>query len=108
MCGMPTRLRGRAVRRPSLPLTEEDERQLATIREGREYREVLASLSGEEVADQDASEAVLLHAVFEAGLLAVRNAAAAEGYAVIAAEQKHAAERRADARRRRPPWADEA
>lgn len=105
---MTTRLRSRAVRRPSLPLTEEDERQLATIREDREYREVLASLSGEEVAGQDVSEAVLLHAVFEAGLLAVRSAAAADGYASIAAEQRDAAERRADARRRRPSWSHEA
>lgn len=96
---MATRMRARVARRPSLPLTEQDERDLERIRTSPAYRSALTSLSGETgEATTAMSEAALLHAVFKAGLDAIR----------LAAEQSTDAEiRRAAARRRRPSWADE-
>lgn len=103
-------MRNRVVRRPSLPLTEQDEHELELIRASPSYRSALANLSGE-VGDAavDLSEAALLHAVFEAGLDAVRLAAQEVGYSALAVERSEDAEaRRPSARRRRPSWADEA
>jgi hypothetical protein len=89
------------VRRPSLPLTEQDERDLAMLREASEYREALTRISGEEF-DERTSEGVLLHAVFEAGLQCVRESAERSGYAALAADEREQVERRAIARRRAP------
>lgn len=101
-------MRAAAVRRPSLPLTERDERDLALLRASAPRREALSRLTGEPVTRPDLSEATLLHAVFEAGLAAVREATEEAGYAELAAQQgAEQAERRAEARRRRPAWADE-
>jgi hypothetical protein len=107
---MVTRMRTHAARRPSLPLTEQDEQALELIRTSPAYRSALTRLSGEVAeATTGMSEAALLHAVFEAGLDAIRLAAQESGYAALAAEQSTNAEfRRAAARRRRPSWADEA
>jgi hypothetical protein len=106
---MTTRVRARVVRRPSLPLTEQDDRDLLLIRESPTYKRALEKLSGEALGEARTSEAALLHAVFEAGVTAIRQTAEAEGYAMIAAEQAtQEVERRAEARRRRPAWANEA
>ncbi len=94
------------VRRPSLPLTEQDMRDLVQLRESAAYRAALGFLIGSEV-DESASEGVLLHGVFEAGLLSVREAAEAAGYNMIALDQADHAKQRAIARRRPPSWADE-
>ncbi|HSF26041.1 MAG TPA: hypothetical protein VLC50_00840 [Actinomycetes bacterium] len=105
---MTVRLRAAVVRRPSLPLTERDEQELAALREHRTHLHVLEQLSGVPVTG-GTSEAALLHAVFQAGLAAVREAAEEAGYAEIAAASAdRAPEARAAARRRRPTWADEA
>ena len=55
---------------------------------------------------EGSSEAVVLHAILEAGIKAVEQLVEAEGYAQIAAEGA-AENRQAVARRRRPTWADE-
>jgi hypothetical protein len=55
-----------------------------------------------------AAESVFLHAIFAAGLRAVREHAEQASYAAdAAAYESEDAERRAVARRRRPEWADE-
>jgi hypothetical protein len=84
---MARRLDQAVVRRPSLPLTAADEAQLAALRETASYRSALARLSRQEFPDDsDVRESVLLHAVFEAGLAAVRQLAEAEGYEQLANE----------------------
>ena len=96
------------VRRPSLPLTARDEEDLALLRSGPERRAHLARLSGEDVAAGDISESALLHAVLQAGLAAIQEAAEEAGYAQLAREQADGADgRRAEARRRTPTWAHE-
>lgn len=98
------------VRRPNLPLTAKDEADLALLRSSAEFRRALQRMAPSSPdADATLGEAVLLHAVFEAGLAAVRAAAEEEGYQALAAQ--YAVEgptRRAAARRRKPAWADEA
>jgi hypothetical protein len=86
---MTTRLAGRVVRRPSLPLTERDEVNLALLREIPIYRQALADLTSESADGPAATagtgsitEAALLHAIFQAGVGAVRAAAEEAGYAV--------------------------
>jgi hypothetical protein len=93
------------VRRPSLPLTEQDERDLARLRDSSPYRQALSRLSGEEF-DARTSEGVFLHAIFEAGLNSVRSAAEEVGYAILADDQEEQADRRTIARRRPPAWAE--
>jgi hypothetical protein len=103
-----TRFRATVVRRPSLPLTQRDERDLELLRTSALHRESLARLSGEAVAEAEVSESALLHAVFEAGLSAVRAASEEAGYAQLAIEiDAEGDTHRAAARRRRPSWASE-
>ncbi len=107
---MGTRLRDPIVRRPSLPLTAADEQQLQGLRESPESQAALEQLTGASVADPaEISEAALLHAIFKAGLRAVRHYAEEAGYAQLA-EQNAADDerRRSEARRREPSWAGEA
>ena len=97
----------RIVRRPSLPLTERDEQDLASVRNSPEYRTALGLPTTDDVS-QDVSESVLLHAIFEAGLRAIRRQAEEVGYAEIAQSYiQEDAQRRTIARRRRPAWAEE-
>jgi hypothetical protein len=104
---MTTRMRARIVRRPSLPLTERDERDLALLSSSPGHREALERLSGLETPSA-VSEASMLHAVFEVGLAAIRSAVEEASYAQLAAEQAGAAaQHRAEARRRTPSWAHE-
>ncbi len=104
-----TRMNQTIVRRPSLPLTAQDEADLALFKQASPYQRALARLSSQELPeDGDMTESVLLHAVFEAGLAAVRQLAESDGYTQLAAA--HAADdatRRRLSRRRRPAWADE-
>lgn len=107
---MATRLNQPVVRRPSLPLTAQDEADLDVLRDSPAHRRALSQLSpAAPDAATDLTEGALLHAVLQAGIAAIRAHAEAEGYQQLAAQ--YAADtqrRRATARRRRPVWADEA
>lgn len=95
-------------RRGALPLTARDIEDLATLRRPSPEREALSELAEVPIADE-VSEALLIHAVFTAGLRAVRESAEAHGYAQLA-EQEAASGEAADRRliaKRRPPRADE-
>jgi hypothetical protein len=106
---MASRLKATVVRRPSLPLTEADELELTRIKESPQVREALGYLIDVPFGEGPVSEAALLHAVFEAGLGAVRGTIEDAGYAMIAREQaRESLEQQAFARRRLPTWADEA
>lgn len=91
--------------RKSLPLSSRDLRDLTALRRSPAHRAVLADLAGTPVSEAS-SEAALLHAVWEAGLQAVRERVEDAGYAELAAE-RDTATLKAVARRRRPTWADE-
>ena len=91
--------------RKSLPLSEGDLRELEQVRTSGARRAALSRLARVELSDKP-SEAGLLHAIFEAGMRAVRELAEEEGYAQIAQENS-AQSRQAVARRRRPDWASE-
>ena len=97
-------------RRPSLPLTAQDESDLDLIRSSPTYQRALEELGGGEQGEAGSlSEGALLHAVFAAGLDAIRLAAAEAGYAELAVQRvADAAAHRAENRRRRPTWANEA
>ncbi|MBV9097267.1 MAG: hypothetical protein JO079_04330 [Frankiaceae bacterium] len=104
---MATRFDQPVVRRPALPLTARDERDLATLRRETPEREALARLAGEAVP-ADASEGLLLHTLLAVALARVREEVEANGYAELAAQRTgEASERRAVARRRPPSWANE-
>jgi hypothetical protein len=105
---MAARLNQRTVRRSPLPLTERDLTDLASFRGPGPAREALARLAAADLPEGDITESALLHAVFEAGLRAVRETAEELSYAADAtAYQAEDAERRRIAHRRRPHWADE-
>lgn len=110
MCRMATKMSQPVVRRPNLPLTAQDQADLEAIRDSPVFRRALEDLAPSAPSrDDDIGESVLLHAVFEAGLLAIRRSAQEEGYAELA--QGYAAvdqQWRSIARRRRPAWADDA
>ena len=96
------------VRRPNLPLTERDEVELARLRSSASLRKVLARLASGDSAVERMSEAMLLHAVFSAGLAAIRAAAEQEGYEALADDYREQARARRRLARRRPPdWIDE-
>lgn len=105
---MAIRMSAKVVRRPSLPLTERDERALAVLSTSRAHRDALARMSDIEDATAEISESALLHAVFEIGMAAIRDAVEEAGYAAVAAAQADdAAGRRQEARRRASAWAHE-
>lgn len=96
------------VRRASLPLTATDESDLAKVRDSAAYHRALAALVGSEIDPSTTSEASSIHAIFTAGLLALRDEVERQGYAQMAQErQPEATERRALARRRPPSWTAE-
>jgi hypothetical protein len=97
---------GTQIRRASLPLTERDVADLATLRGSAAELAALESLVNVDLTNS--SEAKVLHAVLEAGLRAVREHVDEHGYAALAEEQRATREQRqAVARRRRPQWAAE-
>lgn len=106
---MNSRMSRPVVRRPNLPLTAQDESDLALLRSSPAYRQALAQLSPSGLSPvEQVSEAVLLHAVFEAGLAAVRASAEEDGYAQLAVDYaEQAGSRRRMSRRRTPAWANE-
>lgn len=91
--------------RKSLPLSELDQRRLATLRRSAGHRKALEELLDARVS-HSVSEAALLHALMTAGLKAVEERVEADAYAQLA-EQMDPSTRKALARRRRPTWADE-
>jgi hypothetical protein len=96
------------VRRPSVPLTADDDLLLTAARSDPAFREELARLSGEDVAAGEVSEAAVLHALLLVGQRAVQERRDEAGYAAIAEQlQRESEERRVEARRRRPSWAAE-
>jgi hypothetical protein len=106
---MVTRLSERPVRRSTLPLTAHDLADLDRLRNPGPGREALGHLTSGDLPQGDLSESALLHAVFEAGLRAIRERVEELGYAEMAASEtpEEAEEHRRILRRRRPPWADE-
>jgi len=105
---MARRLHEAAEVRKPLPLTNRDLEDLDRLRAPGPERIALADLSGAQLEGQ-VTESVLLHAVFAAGMRAVREAAEARAYGEAAVERRAAAEEdRKIARRRRPSWAGEA
>ncbi len=106
---MASRIKSPVHRRTSLPLTETNESDLALLHQSSIYQSALEKLSGTKIVDQELSSAALLHAIFEAGMAAVKKAAELEGYAQIASEitSSSAQQKRREARRRLPSWADE-
>ena len=98
------------MRRPSLPLTERDERELRLLATSTAHRDALVRMSALEEAATEITEAALLHAVFEIGLARIRDEVEETGYEQLAAQQAAAGERDAQrtASRRRPPaWSEE-
>lgn len=91
--------------RKSLPLSERDLRELATLRNSPSHQAALDALAGSNIKDAS-SEAAVLHAVWEAGLNAVLERVEEQGYQQMAAERDLGA-RKAVSRRRQPLWADE-
>ena len=106
---MTTRITSPVQRRTSLPLTEQNESDISTLLESSVYQRALEELSGRKIVDHEISTSALLHAVFEAGLSAVKKSAEMDGYAQIAEgisrntfDQQHK-----QARRRTPSWSEE-
>ena len=91
--------------RKSLPLSSRDLSDLSRLRESDTYHAALHELTSFTVTDQT-SEASFLHAVLEAGILAIEQKAQEAGYAQMAQDIDVAA-RKAFARRRTPTWATE-
>ena len=102
---MTKRMNEPTIRRPSLPLTGNDLADQEKIRSSSSERAALAELADVAILAEGHSvaESVLLHAVFRAGLRAIREHAEAEGYRLLAEEyEAEDVERRAVARRRSP------
>lgn len=93
-----------STQRKSLPLSDRDLRDLDKLRGSDAHRAALARYTSTTVTETS-SEAAILHAIFEAGMRAVREQVEEQGYAQMAAERDY--DQRAVARRRRPSWADE-
>lgn len=106
---MATRMNERAVRRPTLPLTERDERDLAAIRTAPEYQAAMATALGLDPSQTpDVTDSVVLHFIFTRGLESLQDEIEAAAYERLAeARRSTATTRKAIARRRRPAWADE-
>ena len=106
---MSTRMSRSVVRRPNLPLNAEDDRELERLKTSSQYRAAIAELADSRPsADAELSEGVLLHAVFEVGMAAIRERAQEIGYSELAADADYvAAKRERRAATRTPRWADE-
>ena len=97
------------MRRPSLPLTDNDVRNIEALQESEELRQALQELSPDQLRSGQVSESALLHAIWTTGMSAVQERAEIMGYQALAASMTEAeiAENRAWAKRRAPYWADE-
>lgn len=104
---MATRLNQPTERRAALPLTARDLEDLQKLKEPGPEREALSSLADSPLTGE-VSESFLVHAVFVAGLRAIREAAEERAYAEAASDKWETVEEDYQtARRRRPSWADE-
>lgn len=108
---MAARFASPVVRRGQVPLTQQDIEALQEVLSQPSEREFLASHNLVPSAGE-VSESVVLHALVEVGIKAVRDARDAAGYALLAADpeyQKHVTNIRSRrALRRRPRHADDA
>lgn len=106
---MVTRIKSPVQRRTSLPLTKRNESDISILLESSTYQRALEQLSGTKIIDQEVSTSALLHAIFEAGMSAVKSSAELEGYSQIAEgiSKVNLQQQRKDARRRRPSWSEE-
>lgn len=106
---MASRIKSPVQRRTSLPLTEKNESDLSLLLESSSYQSALEKLTGTKIVDQEISSSALLHAIFEAGMAAIKKTAELEGYARIASGISSAStqQKKKDSRRRRPTWANE-
>ena len=106
---MATRITSPVQRRTSLPLTKRNENDISVLLESSTYQRALEQLSGVKIIGREVSTSALLHAIFEAGLSAVKSSAELEGYSQIAEGISKASlqQRRKEARRRRPSWSEE-
>ncbi len=108
---MAVRFSSPVVRRGQVPLTQEDLEALQEVVSQPTEREFLAAHDLLPAAG-DVSESVILHALVEVGIKAVREARDAAGYALLAADpeyQEHVSNTRSRrALRRRPRHADDA
>jgi hypothetical protein len=106
---MATRITSPVQRRTSLPLTKGNESDISILLESSAYQRALEELSGTKIIDQEVSTSALLHAVFEAGMSAVKASAEMEGYSQIAKgiSKDKLQQPRKDARRRTPIWSAE-
>lgn len=106
---MATRITSPVQRRTSLPLTKQNESDISALLESSTYQRALEQLSGMKIINQEVSTSALLHAVFEAGMSAVKSSAEMKGYSQIAEGISKASlqQQRKDARRRRPSWSEE-
>ena len=96
------------MRRPSLPLTDSDERDLAQLKGSPSLLKALSDIVDLDINLESATEAAVLHAIFRAGIARINDAALDAGYAQLATEHiEDIADRKATARRRTPTWADE-
>ena len=101
---MTTRISDPVVRRASLSLTEQNELDLSLIRESSSHQIALERLSDIKMIMGKVSEAVILHAIFEIGIAAVRQKAELVGYAEMASSlsEGELQQHRYQSRRRRP------
>lgn len=99
---MKSRMSRSVVRRPSLPLNADDERDLISLKMYPHFRMALAELAASEPDPSiDVSEGVLLHAVFEVGMAAVRERAEFMSYQESASDAEYVADMRKANRRPR-------
>jgi hypothetical protein len=109
MTTMARRIAHHVSRRPSVPLTAQDELDLGRIQSDPVYRRALAKVSAEgDGVLGDVRESVLLHAVVQAGFAYVEQMVQQSGYEELALEygENGAADRKRMARRRSPGWVD--
>ncbi len=106
---MAVRIQSPVRQRKSLPLTAENEAEIAKVLTTASYQQALEELSGRKIIDMDLSTAAVMHAIFEVGISAVRQQAEREGYAQIAMSMANpeSREHRKVARRRQPAWSEE-
>jgi len=108
---MAARFSSPVVRRGQVPLTQQDIEALQEVLSHPSEREFLAS-HDLLPAVGDVSESVVLHALVEVGIKAVRDARDAAGYALLAADPEYQKDvtntRSRRALRRRPRHADDA
>lgn len=107
---MTARMSTPVVRRPNVPMTAQDEADLALLRSSTAHQQALARLAPEtSPVEQALSESYLLHLVLAAGFEAIRRSVEEAGYEELGAQySEKEGRRRSVARRRAPTWAQEA